>query len=211
MEGQTGGIDVWTQKTFCLITGASRGYGNKMATMFASRLPADSFLLLVARDAKGLASAKDVIRNERPDVYVHVWSADLTQQNASSFDSYLRELFNELSISPSNFEQAILVHNAGTLGNVSQPFCQQTDCNELNTYWQMNLTSVVILNSIFWKHFHNAIMKQRIVIQISSICALQPFKSWSLYCACKWKFFFLKIWLIDFRNWIIRIFVSSSN
>ncbi|XP_052247744.1 sepiapterin reductase-like [Dreissena polymorpha] len=44
----------FSKKTFCIVTGASQGYGASLAEKFASLLPANSALLLLARNAEKL-------------------------------------------------------------------------------------------------------------------------------------------------------------
>lgn len=74
---------------------------------------------------------------------------------------------------------------AGTLGDVSKSFVDLADPDEINSYWALNLTSMVCLTSSILKAFPNSPGLSRIVVNISSLCALQPYKGWTLYCAGK--------------------------
>lgn len=49
----------------------------------------------------------------------------------------------------------------------------------------MNLTSMLCLTSSILKAFQDCPGLSRTVVNISSICALKPFKGWALYCAGK--------------------------
>ena len=84
--------------------------------------------------------------------------------------------------SPSNFSQCLIVHNLGSLGNISISFTEQSNKKELNDYWTLNLTSLILLNSIFFSFFTKSQVPHRYAVQISSLCALKPFKYWGLYC-----------------------------
>lgn len=56
---------------------------------------------------------------------------------------------------------------------------------EVNNYWALNLTSMLCLTSSILKAFPDSPGLIRTVVNISSLCALQPFKGWGLYCAGK--------------------------
>ena len=79
------------------------------------------------------------------------------------------------------------MHNAASLGDVSKRVRELDDAERLRDYFDLNITSVLVLNSVFFKHFNEKVVPHQTVVQTSSICALQPFKTWSLYCSGKWK------------------------
>ena len=179
-------MDVFSLRTFCLITGASKGFGASIAVRFAARFPKDSVLLLMARSEDGLAKTKSLIGDQSPGIKVITVSVDLAKADSSHLDRIISSTLSELSPSTVKaFEQAVIVHNAASLGDVSKLFTEQDVDEDLHEYWALNLTSFILLNNVFLKHFPKQSVKQRVVIGISSICALQPFKSWSLYCAGK--------------------------
>ena len=60
-----------------------------------------------------------------------------------------------------------------------------TDPTEVTNYWTLNLTSTLCLTSSVLKAFPDSPGLSRTVVNISSICALQPFKGWGLYCTGK--------------------------
>lgn len=176
---------VWSLRTFCLITGASRGFGHRAAARFAAKLPDGSFVLLAARDSSALAGLKSTIEAESPNVRVRTWSTDLAELDETKVDGFLRDVFTEYSFTPKDFDQAVLVHNAASLGDVTRLTSQQASVADLDSYWKLNLTSMVVLNSVFWKKFGASDVRQRVAINISSICAKQPLRSWAIYCAGK--------------------------
>lgn len=59
------------------------------------------------------------------------------------------------------------------------------DPAEMNSYWGLNLTSMLCLTSSILKAFPDSPGLHRTVVNISSLCAVQPFKGWTLYCAGK--------------------------
>ncbi|EPY87358.1 sepiapterin reductase [Camelus ferus] len=82
-----------------------------------------------------------------------------------------------------NFSEYIDV--GATLGDVSKGFVDLADSAEVNNYWALNLTSMLCLTSSILKAFPKSPGLSRTVVNISSLCALQPFKGWALYCAGK--------------------------
>ena len=178
-------LNIWSLRTFCLITGSSRGLGERIAVRFAQLLPKQSAVVLAARDSKGLATTKKNIEEARDDIHVYTWVVDLAEVTETLLEEGLTKILTELRSSPAEFQQALIAHNAGSVGDISALFTGHMDSEYLNRYWRLNLTHVVILNSVFWKKFDISSVQQKLVINISSLCAKQAFKSWSLYCSGK--------------------------
>ncbi|EHB18970.1 Sepiapterin reductase, partial [Heterocephalus glaber] len=86
---------------------------------------------------------------------------------------------------PEGLQRLLLINNAGTLGDVSKGFLNLSDPTEVNSYWALNLTSTLCLTSGVLKAFPDSPGLSRTVVNISSLCALKPFKGWALYCAGK--------------------------
>lgn len=85
------------------------------------------------------------------------------------------------SLSPetaTGFEQAVIVHNVGTTGDVSK---RAKHCNDIQE-WQDNFTcnvfSVILLNNIFLEMFAAT---KRFVINITSKCGIAPFEGMAFY------------------------------
>lgn len=74
---------------------------------------------------------------------------------------------------------------SGTLGDISKGFLNVNDPAEINSYWTLNLTSMLCLTSGTLSAFPDSPGLSKTVVNISSLCALQPFKGWALYCAGK--------------------------
>ncbi len=186
--------NLFTYKTFCLITGGSKGLGRCMAMRFAALLPRDSVMLLLARSTDQLLKSKSLIVESSPGIKVKVIPIDLTNADNEDFDDCLKTTFSEFNMNPGAFEQAVIVHNAASMGDVSKRVEEITDKKMLQDYYSLNLTSMILLNNIFLKHFREDILESRVIINISSICALQPFKTWSTYCSGKLSVFYDILW-----------------
>ncbi len=170
-------------KTFCLVTGGSKGLGRCIAVRFASTLPKGSVVLLLARSSDQLLKTKALIEESTPGILMKVIPMDLTNAENADFEHCLRSTLSEFRVSAASFEQALIVHNAASMGDVSKKVVNILDKKMLQDYFSLNLTSMILLNNIFLKIFNEKAVDSRVVVHISSICALQPFKTWATYCS----------------------------
>lgn len=171
MEGSLG-------RTLCILTGASRGFGRSLALLLAPRLAAGSSLMLTARNGGALRTLSDELGAAWPDLRVLCVSADLGSEAG------LQRLLEALP-RPQDLQRLLLINNAGTLGDVSKNVVDFADPAEVNGYWAVNVTSTLCLTSGVLRAFPRSPGLKRTVVNISSLCAIKPFKSWSLYCAGK--------------------------
>ncbi|XP_028617035.1 sepiapterin reductase [Grammomys surdaster] len=175
MEG--GGLG----RAVCVLTGASRGFGRALAPQLARLLSPGSVLLLSARSDSALRQLKEELGAQQPGLRVELAAADLgTEAGVQQLLSAVRELPR-----PEGLQRLLLINNAGTLGDVSKGFLKVNDLAEVNNYWALNLTSMLCLTSSTLNAFPDSPGLSRTVVNISSLCALKPFKGWGLYCAGK--------------------------
>ena len=177
--------NLFNYHTFCLVTGGSKGLGKCISTRFASLLPKNSVMLLMARSSDQLLKTKALIEESTPGIKVKVIPIDLTNASNDDFEDCLNATFTEFKTNPAMFQQAIIVHNAASMGDVSKHVREISEKQMLQDYFSLNLTSMILLNNMFLKHFSEDKVESRVIINISSICALQPFKTWSTYCSGK--------------------------
>ncbi|KAL1768256.1 hypothetical protein HispidOSU_027752 [Sigmodon hispidus] len=175
MEGGGLGLSV------CVLTGASRGFGRALAPLLARLLSPGSVFLLSASNDLALRQLQEELGTQQPALRVVRAAADLgTEAGVQQLLSAVRELPR-----PEGLQRLLLINNAGTLGDVSKGFLNINDPAEVNSYWALNLTSMLCLTSGTLKAFSDSPGLSKTVVNISSLCALQPFKSWALYCAGK--------------------------
>ncbi|NXA49913.1 SPRE reductase, partial [Nothocercus julius] len=74
---------------------------------------------------------------------------------------------------------------AGSLGDVSKTFVDLTDPDEINSYLAFNVTSALCLTSAALRAFGKRPGARRAVVNVSSLCAVKPFRTWALYCGGK--------------------------
>ncbi|XP_053921258.1 sepiapterin reductase [Cuculus canorus] len=163
----------------CVVTGASRGFGRSVARLLARRLGRGSVMLLLARSEAPLAELAAELRDT--GIRVECVAADLgCEQGMRRAAAALREV---LPTAPS--DRLLLINNAGSLGDISKSFLDLTDPDEINNYFAFNVTSALYLTSTALQAFGKRPGSSRTVVNISSLCAVKPFKNWALYCSGK--------------------------
>ena len=99
------------RRSFVLITGASRGFGRYLALEMGKVVGAGSTLLLVARNKEDLEVTKEIVRDARPGLAVECEVVDL-----ATADKEVLEKAVKANIGSADHEVALVIHNAGTLG-----------------------------------------------------------------------------------------------
>ncbi|KAM8719062.1 hypothetical protein ACLKA7_011723 [Drosophila subpalustris] len=166
------------QRTYLLVTGASRGIGQEMAQQLAGHInDAGSVVVLLGRCELQLQKTKDAILGSRPKLTVHTYSLELATSKAADFARILDE-----TLSGKEFERAIIIHNAGTLGDTSKHAHELGDIEILEQYYHVNLFSALALNREFMRVFAD---QCKLVVNLSTLAALEPFSSMAYYCTVK--------------------------
>ncbi|CAL1281507.1 unnamed protein product [Larinioides sclopetarius] len=166
----------WQVPTFLVVTGASRGLGATIAKEFAKKLVEGSYVLIIARDKAKLDNVKAEIEKTSV-VYVERLAMDLNLLDSPSYEHCFSKYTHY------NFRQAVIVNNAGTLGDISKTAVQNTNGPDIKNYFEVNLLSAIFITTAFLNAFKT--VERKIVLNISSLAAIQPFKGWSLYCTGK--------------------------
>ncbi|XP_054730704.1 sepiapterin reductase [Anastrepha obliqua] len=168
------------KRTYLLVTGASRGIGQRMAVEVSAKLKAKSLIVLLARSEQGLAETKAHIEALGKDLKVCIFSIDLSSATATQFQELLAKSLQGTRVS--DFERAFIIHNAGSVGDVSKSAVDVSDTTVWQQYYHMNVFSVVSLNCEFFRTFTGV---PKVVVNISSKCGIEPFASMSFYCSGK--------------------------
>ena len=172
-----------SEECFCIVTGASKGLGRSIARLFAKewgRKEAKVDLVLVARSRSGLEETRQLVGEEAPSVKVHIVVADLG--DPAAFDGVSAQIGALVEAQkPSPNARCVLVHNAGSLGDVSKWGCHVTAL-EASVYMNLNFATFVGLTSYFLSQFAG---RKCFIINISSILGSVPIPAFSLYGAGK--------------------------
>lgn len=169
------------QVAYFLITGASRGIGQRMAIETSRKFKPGSIIVLLARSASGLEATRAEILNENPHISVVTSSVDLSNASKQLLDDIVGKSLAKTPVS--NFGLAMIIHNVGTIGNVERKAIEMSDRQEWEEYFATNVFTVGILNSCFLHRFRECAKK--LVVNVTSKACLVPFKSMGFYCAGK--------------------------
>ncbi|XP_076470657.1 sepiapterin reductase-like [Babylonia areolata] len=175
---------MFSKKTICFVTGSSRGLGESIALKFACKLPPGSVIVLLARSKDDLDNVKKRLLQESPHVVAVALCFNQSSQDQEHFRAVFSQTLESVSAKVTDFQQAVLVNNAGTVKPVV--FVRNLpDVRELTEYLNINVSGVIALTSEFLKFFPSLSGLSRVIINTSSLAAVQPFKSWAMYCSGK--------------------------
>ncbi|PAA62674.1 hypothetical protein BOX15_Mlig022026g1, partial [Macrostomum lignano] len=178
-------LPMTSQPGLYIITGAGRGFGRTLTLALAEDAAPGSRFILIGRNSEALdlvAAAIAELRNASDEIETRTVSLDLGQANADAIESALQEATKSPLLGTYAPPFGLLVHNAGTLGIYGQKSDCLTDKAALDEHWSVNITSVLLLNAYCLKL---SIVNQWWIVNVSSLCAVQPFKSMAVYCASK--------------------------
>ncbi|XP_075045296.1 sepiapterin reductase [Mixophyes fleayi] len=165
----------------CLLTGASRGFGRSLAWELCPRVMPGSVLLLVSRTEEEMRVLAEELAIKYPGVGVRWVAADL-----GTGDGVRRAVQEAQKLQGQHAaDRLLIINNAGSLGDIRKSFVDFTDPGEVDGYLSLNVTSALCLTSSLLQTFQRRPGLQRVVVNVSSLAALQPFKSWTLYCSGK--------------------------
>ena len=150
-------------KKIVIITGGSKGLGLALAKEYHK----NGYRII------------SISRSKIEKLYaVEQYQCDLSKTD--EIDDIIYEIFQHLD---KNITTNItLINNAGYLGKVNT--IENIEPSDILYTIQLNLVAPLILNSLFIKLTKDWVCKKQIV-NISSGAAINPYESWSMYCASK--------------------------
>ncbi|CAO1302754.1 unnamed protein product [Diamesa serratosioi] len=172
-------IDLNDKLVYFVITGASKGIGATIAIETSKKFKSGSVVVLLARSKEGLEATKAAILEFNDQLKVFVKSIDLTKPTAEELNSILNESF-DASVS---YDMALVIHNVGTVGDVSKLAKEVEDYSELENYFSTNVFAPIVLNTQLMKMI--PFNTQKVIVNITSATAVNAFKSFAFYCSGK--------------------------
>jgi uncharacterized protein len=152
-----------------LITGASAGIGREFARHLAGRAHS---LILVARREQKLSELRDELRQQYPNLTVHIRKADLADL------AQLKELMAWLD--SEKIDVDLLINNAG-LGDLG-PFATSDPIRDQ----QIMLVNMVALTSLTRHLIPQMIARKRgAILNVSSSAGFLPIPTFAIYAATK--------------------------
>jgi len=173
-------INLKEKLVYLVLTGASKGIGATLAIETSRNFKAGSVVVLLARSAEGLERTKVEILKVNDGLKVVVKAIDLTKPPVED----LKLLISESYDSTIHFDLAMIVHNVGTIGDISKWTRDIDDYAALESYFSTNVYAPLIFNNLLLKAIKPQATKT-FVVNITSKAAISPFKSFGFYCAGK--------------------------
>ncbi|XP_074546535.1 sepiapterin reductase a [Halichoeres trimaculatus] len=170
-------------RALCIITGASRGFGRAVAVQLSRLVKPGSVLVLAARSGDDLRALQVELAGSeagRAGVRTVCVETDLGQKEGP--ESVIKAA---AEASPEALEHIILINNAASLGDVSRFTKDFTNMADVDSYLSFNFSSCICLTAGILQKFPQRPGLKRTMVNVSSLCALQPFSSWVLYCSGK--------------------------
>ena len=184
--------------TFLIVTGASRGIGRAIALTAAQKID-NLHVCLLSRNLNDLQSTKELIKETTKNTSLVSPSChQIDLGDLESLSQKMEEVVDDASVA--KYEKAILISNAGSLGYVG-PSSGLASLEGLRKSIDLNITSSIWLSSWFLRLFGKA-DKKCTIVNISSLCAIEPFPTMGVYCSAKGKYFskelkFTEYWAND--------------
>ncbi|CAK9045074.1 unnamed protein product [Durusdinium trenchii] len=182
--------------TVALITGASRGYGRALAEALCAARGAPLRLALLARDGPGVEeTARRCCEGRGGRVQSKQFLGDLGRSNEmvqwmEPVLDYLAHAIETVSCTePGAKCELLILHNAGSLGRLA--YSHERPALEASIgALDLNVTGFVVLSQMLLQRFAPQVRRPEnalriVVVNISSLLALQVMPSWSLYATGK--------------------------
>merc|ERR1712226_378929 len=174
----------YTGKCVAIITGASSGFGRAIFQLICNKedgilgnAGAGSRIILMSRNTAEMEKTKALVENETGNFEVSIVSVDLYDVHCT------QEVVNKtLDNCATDFDNAFLFNNAGTLGDPAKRIPDYDNIEEIQNVFNLNAITACFLISRFCKRFEKA---NRFVIQTSTLAAIQPMSCMALYSASK--------------------------
>lgn len=168
------------KKTVFVITGSSRGIGKKLAIEFCKLFKSNSLAILMALSYSGLEETRREILAVNNNITVKLHEIDLEQAVSEDYKRILSDSLVGFDVK--DFERAFIIHNVGTVGDVSKTAKELSDIDDWKRYYHLNVFGLCALSAEFMTVFRDI---PKLVVNITSGTAVEPYGSMAQYCSGK--------------------------
>lgn len=173
----------FTKVTFALITGTGRGIG-KIATQYlAKKVAPGSKIVGISNLTDKVKQVHDLCEGAPEEVKVDLQIMDLANVDIGEYGSVLDNVLTHPNVIKKHYAQGLIMHNAGTLGDVNLTKNLQ-NLSTWHHYYELNFFSPVLLNSCFIKKC-KPYMNHLFFVNLSSIFTISGIPKLSMYCSAK--------------------------
>ncbi|KAK6644970.1 hypothetical protein RUM43_001246 [Polyplax serrata] len=174
----------------------------------------ESIFLLLARSLNDLNETKALMEAANNKIKIYVHSFNFYNPISGDLEHIMKQSLEFFKKGVKDFDLAMIVHNAGSLGDLTEFTNNMNDLEKLTNYFTLNLFSVCILNTEFLKIFDVEKRQSDLklesktcsicILNITSICAIKPFASMGYYCMGKaTRETFFSVMAEENKNYII--------
>lgn len=83
------------------------------------------------------------------------------------------------------FDRVVVIHNVGTTGDISKLMNEHTDLKIWRDYYDINVFVPAVLNAVVMNMFNDIAAIKKVVINITSLCAIHALRGCGYYCSAK--------------------------
>jgi len=173
--------NIFSEKCFCVVTGGSRGLGPAIVSQLSQKVPKGSHFLLLARQQNLLE--KNCA--ELSEQYSHNTYKYAVVDNSTAGMIEFQEVISNCKedLLQGGVKSGILVHNSGSIGYNDRRLLDFENLEELQSYFNANLNSVILLTTAFMKECN--LLAEKLIINISSGAAVKPCAGIGIYSVGK--------------------------
>jgi sepiapterin reductase len=153
-----------SKKTVCLVTGASQFVGSVIAQQLAQEVAPGSTLILTSRSTDRLENVRKEITSKvgQDKVKIHLLQWDLRHPDSGQYEKDLKKAIGDSS----NYEVALVVHNAAQIGDLTRKVIDMKNVQELQEQLNINLVSMLTVNAVWLDLVKN--VKRKLVVNMSA-------------------------------------------
>ncbi|KAM3723266.1 Sepiapterin reductase [Dirofilaria immitis] len=172
------------RKILAVVTGASRGIGRETVLQLSAIVAKGSAFLITARTATKLEELKDEVKSSAEGIDIHIFTCDAEKLNSGKILE-LQAAISSLITDSKTYDALLLVHNAGTVGNITKRGVEISTSDDWHSYLQINFVSMVLINNSVLNIIPKRVAPVRYILNVTSLLAIKSFPSMAQYSVGK--------------------------